>query len=521
MLICFTLFQISCSKDDFTPDLAASDWSPELAFPLADSEISMSDLAHVNDTSTTMVVDDDKFCTLIYRGDVFDLSASQLVTVPDQGHQSQFSLNNSEILTYNNTGQVSVSQSHNLIFNVSQGIELDSMILKNTEMILNINSDFPADATVQVTCPSLLKEGNAFVQTIQMNYSGGPSFAMASFPLNDYHADLTNNGTSHNTLTVNYTITFNGNNGPVSSSNAMSINMVLQNPEYKVLYGYLGQQNLSNIPDTVTLSIFNNAVGTGSFTVAEPSIHFDISNSLGIPFAARISQLTAVSQTSFTVASGIPDPLPVSSPTIAQQGQTLTGSFTMDNTNSNVTSMISDQPKYLTVQSHVNTNPAGRTINFITDSSHLAVKMIVELPLYGTASNFVIRDTVPFNYNDLENVESLKLRLNIENWVPLDAAIQLVFTDESNTPLDTLFFPGEVVVPSGIVSGTGERVTISGKKITDMVFDQQRISRILGAKKIEIIATANTYQQGSVNVKIYNDYRLKVKIGAIAKLKIN
>ena len=43
--------------------------------------------------------------------------------------------------------------------------------------------------------------------------------------------------------------------------------------------------------------------------------------------------------------------------------------------------------------------------NFATDSSNLSVDVEVRLPLYGTASNFRIRDTLPFSYDDLDNVE--------------------------------------------------------------------------------------------------------------------
>ncbi len=173
------------------------------------------------------------------------------------------------------------------------------------------------------------------------------------------------------------------------------------------------------------------------------------------------------------------------------------------------------------MQSQIATNPAGRSINFLTDSSSLGLQVHVELPLYGTADNFKIIDTVPFNYNDLESVETLTLRINVENWFPLEAGIQLIFIDSANNSLDTLFANGETIIPSGIITGSNEKVTIAGKKIIDQLFSAARIQKILSAKNIIVNATASTYEQGTKNVKIYNDYKLKVKLGVIAKMKIS
>ncbi len=513
----------SCSKDDFNPDLEASDvWQPNIAFPLAYSEIGIDDFAQANDSTTIIITDNDQFCTLVYRNEVFDLRADQLIQLPDQSVSTAFSLNNSEILTLNNSGQVHISQSRDLQFQVSQGIEIDSVLLKNSSLVIDYSSDFPMNSELTITIPGLIKNNIAFSQIIPLVYSGTAISGQLSIPLHMYHMDLTKNGTTHNTLQVFYDITIQGNGSSASPGNSIQCNAGFHSLEFQNLFGFTGQQYIANIPDSVELSIFNNALGTGSFTVAEPLIRFDISNSLGIPFNARISQLTAINtnQSNFVVATGLPDPLPVVSPTIAQAGQTLYSSFTLNNSNSNITSLIDEQPGFILVQSQIATNPAGHSINFMTDSSRLAMNIHVELPLYGTASDFKIRDTLPFNYNDLENVEQLTLRLNIENWFPLEADIQLIFTDENYNGLDTLFVPGEVLIPSGIIPANSERVLMPGKKIQDHTFDKSRILRLLNAKNILIEAGASSYQNGSTNVKIYNDYKLKIKIGAIAKTRI-
>ncbi len=513
----------SCSKDDFSPDLDESPWTPEIAFPLAYTELGIEDLAQVNDSNTTIVINDEQYCTLIYNEKVFDLKAWQLVEIPDQVQQNQFSLNNSEILTLTSNGQIQINSSRDLFFPAGQGVEVDSVILKNAELTLDCKTDFPADAQIRLIIPGLKKNGIVFNEIIQLNNSGNGNIqSNVTYSLNDYFVDLTKSGSVHNTLEINYEVTITGNGSGVTSSNSIECNAIFQDLDFKLLYGYVGQQNIGNIADSLEISIFKNAGNTGSFTIADPSIRFDISNSMGILFNASISQLTALhtNQVNFVVATGIPDPLPVNSPTLSQLGETLYTGFTLDNNNSNVYSLISQQPEYLVMQSQITTNPGGRSINFLTDSSSLGLQVHVELPLYGTADNFKIIDTVPFNYNDLESVETLTLRINVENWFPLEAGIQLIFIDSDNNILDTLFANGETIIPSGIITGNNEKVTIAGKKIIDQIFSATRIQKILNAKNIIVKATASTFEQGSKNVKIYNDYKLKVKLGVIAKMKL-
>ena len=515
---------ISCNKDDFNTDLLEQpSWTPELAFPLVYSEVGISDLVHVNDSNTTIVTDPDQFCTLIYHGRAFEFSAAQLVSVPNQYFQRQYSLNNQQILTLGNSGQVQVNKSQNVDFNTTQGVELDSMQLKDGSIKLTISSDFTLDASVLVQIPSLIKNGIPFSETIQLDYgSTTPVEQSLVRLLSGYKIDLTASGTGHNKLTINYQITLNGNASGVTTGNFINCKTEFDSLKYSVMFGYIGQQSLSNIQDSIEISIFNNSIGSGSFSIAEPKVRFDISNSLGIPFSARLTQLTALhgNLTNFVVATGIPDPLPVQSPTSQQLGQVLLSSFSMDKNNSNVVALIDQQPKYLISQSQITTNPNGRNVNFLLDTSRIAMDMHVELPFYGTADNFKIKDTVPFSYNDLDNVEALTLRIALENGFPLESSIQLVFADSAMQSLDTLFTQNEVVIASGVVDPVTERVTIPGKKLHDIVFSPERISKILNAKHIFIVSSATTFNNGSTNVKIYNDYKLKVKIGAIAKMKI-
>lgn len=513
-----------CNKDDFNASLLEQTvWTPEVAFPLVHTEMGIADLAQVNDSNTTLIIDENQFCTLLYNSRAFEVTAQQLLVIPDQNFSKGYGLNANQITTLGNTGTVSISKSHTIDFSLSQGAEIDSMFFKSGDLELSFSSDFPLNGSIQIIIPGLNKNGIPLATTLPVNYNGSlPVTVSTNLPLAGYKGDFTEGGTVHNRLRVDYTIVLNGSATSITTGNRISCNPVFKGIQFSSLYGYAGQQNLTNFKDSVEISIFSNSIGSGSFSIAGPKIRFDISNSLGLPISARVTQLLALNGnlTSFVVATGVPDPLPVNSPGINQIGQSAYSSIQLDHTNSNITSMIDQQPKYLISQTQATTNPAGHSLNFLLDSSKIAVDVHVELPFYGTANNFKVKDTVPFSYNDLVNVSELMLRMDLENGFPLESSVQLIFTDDQNQPLDTLFNTDEVVIPSGTLGAGSERVSIPGKKSHDQFFDATRITKILNAKNIIIVATATSTNAGNTNVKIFADYQLKIKIGAIAKMKI-
>ncbi len=76
MAITVFTFQ-SCVKDNFKFNkLAQVEWNPNIAVPLIYSSLTIQDLLTQNDKDGLISVGADKFCTLIYKGNLFSLSAN-------------------------------------------------------------------------------------------------------------------------------------------------------------------------------------------------------------------------------------------------------------------------------------------------------------------------------------------------------------------------------------------------------------------------------------------------------------
>jgi len=144
--------------------------------------------------------------------------------------------------------------------------------------------------------------------------------------------------------------------------------------------------------------------------------------------------------------------------------------------------------------------------------------MEVKLPLYGTATDFLLRDTVNFNYANMQNVQSLTIRTSITNGFPLEALWQIYFTDENYTCLDSLVTSNPITMPSATVDGVTGRVVSPSISTTDNTLDRAHILKIMNAKKLIIKAVASSTNHGGQNVKIFSDYTFDVTLGAIAKV---
>ena len=132
----------------------------------------------------------------------------------------------------------------------------------------------------------------------------------------------------------------------------------------------------------------------------------------------------------------------------------------------------------------------------------------------------MLNDTVNFNLNNLQNLESLMIRASLENGFPFDTKFQVYFTDNSYAIIDSLIYGDHLIMPSASINAGTGIVTSSTLKTTDHTLDRDRIVRIMNAKKLILQARVTSANNGTTNVKIYADYKFKVNLGAIAKVSL-
>jgi hypothetical protein len=156
----------------------------------------------------------------------------------------------------------------------------------------------------------------------------------------------------------------------------------------------------------------------------------------------------------------------------------------------------------------------------------MRVKMHVEIPLYGKASNIVTGDTLDVDLSDLDQskIDSATLKTSVTNELPLDANLQFILTDDKYKFIDSLLtFAQTGIVKGSTVDSNGDLKTASVLS-QSIKLQSQKISKIFQAKKIIVRAKLNTSKDANgnaVNVKFKSQYKIKMQLGLNVKLKIN
>lgn len=518
----------SCVKDNFELDkLKGIEWNPNLAVPLVYSSLSIADILAKQESQGLIVVDADNFCTLVYRSNLFSLVAADLIVIPNnQPPPYTASLNTGQISALGIAGTVTVPYSQTITFDSgNNGPKIDSVTFKEGSINVSLNSDFQYSGQIKVILPGAKKNGIVFSKIIPFTYAGSiPVTAVSSYDLAGYKFDMTNGGTAFNEFVANFEVTLSGSGNPIGPTDQIVLNMSLNNMKFDKIFGDIGQMSISPDVDSVDISIFKNVLGAPTFSMVDPRIKVIISNSYGVPIQASLSQFEGFTPgTSPFAITGSPNPLPIQSPSFSQIGQILADSFSLNNTNSNIASVINNTPKYLIYKINSLTNPSGGTThnNFVIDTSRLKVDMEVQLPLYGKASNLVLMDTIPFELSETlpEQVEWALIRTYNANGFPFDVDMQVYFADSLYTKLDSLVVPNQLILQSGSVDPNTGIVTSPTQKTYDATLTKARLDNLSTSKYLLVRAVANTTNNGNTNVKIYSNYKVDFRLGMQVQVK--
>ena len=519
----------SCVKDYFDFDkISDSKWTPKVALPMVYSSLTIGDIIKVSKSDGLFQIGTDNFITLVYKGNLFSLRADQVVVIPDNSVQKSVYLTTVDIPSVAGGATITADSSQVIDFNTGGPTFIDSIIYKSGSLQITINSNIKHNIQVLLTIPSAKKGGISLSQLIDVIY-GTPMPLITTIDLTGYTFDMTLGGSTQNKFLVDYSVTVTGIAGnPLLSTDNISFNADFKNNKFDKIFGYIGQQFLSPNLDTVYISLFDKSSTLGTFTLVDSKIKVFISNSYGVPIKANFTLLEGYNPGAGNFAvtgSGVPNPLPLPSPTFSQIGQVLKDSFELNNSNSNVVQIINFQPKFFIYQLNSQSNPLGQTQNFVIDTSLFKVDMEIDLPLHGTAVVFTVQDTFDFELPAGDDLDSLLLRMDINNGFPLEVGLQVYFVDTVISPLDTTYLvvdsvlaPFQNILISAPIDANGRAIG-SVEKTIDQWFDSKKLKNIAKANKIFVRGQMTTSNNGNSNVKIYSDYRLDVKIGAMAKLK--
>ena len=503
----------SCKKLDLNK-LTLGEWNPSLAVPLAHSTFNVYDVLAYTDHNDLVVIDPSSgLLALIYNSDITSVNGGQLVNCNDLSASKSLSLTTlGGVASPAFSSNISHNGSETVDFNFDNSAQIKEFKFDNGLFDIAVSSSFKHPITINISIPSLKKNGTPFTKAINVAAaSGANATASMNEDLSNYIADFTLNNTTFNKLKIDYSITVNGNGGALLPTDNIALNFNFTSLKMNYGKGYFGTQNIALNKDSILLKIYQS-LDEGYFELVDPKIRFFINNSFGMPINLALNQISTVNiNTNQTLnLLGYTQVITLNAPTSIGDSALTVVSFDKNNT-TNIQQVVTPAPKYLTFDANANLNPNGNTgvDNFMTKNSKIEVKSEVELPLYGLAHNFKVRDTVDFTSpSESENLKSVMFRLITNNGFPINVFAQIKFMDENHNQVFVLTNAQTLLVAAADVDAQG-RVVASVKKVTDLSLTQAQINLLDNVKYIELYAEANTkdFQTGKL-IKIYDTYKL-------------
>ena len=493
-----SLFLIqSCVKDlQEIDNIEVENWQPEVAVALVNTTVSIQDFLDDFDTQGYLDIDDENFMTLVYESNVFSVSGEDIIDIPDITIPM---LDTSMVFPY---GAINTS------------FDIDFFTVKNGQLDFAFQSLYAEDMNVIIEVQNLTQNGNKLSYSTGAVYSGSsPTNVSGTIDLSGYIMNFSNDE-----IEVRYIAT------NAAGERKYLQNMVLQlhDFEYSFIQGYFDQYEFDLPNDTILINLFETAV-SGSLKIEDPKINLKITNSFGVPIGMVAETLIAetMSEGTMDVHSILDDGVGFNYPSLVEVGQSKITNIGLNKDNSNLSEIISSNPKQLRYELDALTNPtADPSIKgFVLDTSRFAVDVEMELPVWLSASNFAVEEVSDFDASFFEDIESASFKLITENGLPIEAGVQVYFMDENNVVLDSLFDDVNMtLIPAAQVNTQGE-VTAKSSSENIAEFTIDRIVKIQNATQISIKGMVSTAEMGTVAVKFYTDYGMSFKLGAIAKLK--
>jgi hypothetical protein len=489
--------------------------APAIAFPLVNSDFTLEEFLTEGNT-LGFVTEQNNVLVITYKDSLLTPTAETFFNVPDQ-QSPTVSFSGPDIIFPTPGGSFTFSETRSFTFSTTE--QLDSILFKAGQMTFNIQSDMPADIDLTITITSLKEPGGAvFSQNFVLS---GVTSMNPAFDLQDAVLDLTENGTTTNTLTFSITAVVSDSGSPLGGT-SFSFDFDMTNLMFRGLFGQLSTQSYQTPVNSLDIDIFNN-VAQGTFSLESPSIRLDVANSFGLPLSFDISQLTAIQKDgtvlSLSGAAATPplNPYLLSAPTIAQLGEEVSTTIVLDNTNSNLNQFISALPDNLVYRFGGQINPDGVGNNFVLDVSRLEIDIDVELPLHGTLSGLTLSKQFDFDGIGIDDVLESKVIVKTVNEFPFDVILQVYFQNAGGV-VDSLFVDNQNFINAADVDSDGfSQGPVESIKLVTL--DKARADRIDQAEFLRLVAIISTTSNGSVPVKVSIADRLRVTVGVNTKVE--
>ncbi len=401
--------------------------------------------------------------------------------------------------------------------------ELTGVEFNSGTMSFTLKSTVDASISVTITVPSFTKKSDQSIYTETITISGRTDETI-SIDLSNYNADLTNDGTgtgkTNNKIVLNVDATFTfaaGNN--LDANEVISYEALISNVKYDAIYGDFKQESFNISSNTIDLGDFFDNFSEGDVTFDNVEMSINVTNDYGFPISMDLSSVKAVNATSslnldYTSTSTIPNTIIIDGVENFGDAEKVTNKV-LNNTNSNINALLESKPTSLEFDISGKANPI--------DDGNPNENFYAAINNGFTAEVSIDFDKVSLDKEidfsggeDLDDFESIKLLVNVENKTPLTGNLVLEFKNSNNQVVHSETINA---FEAANVNASGESDGVAVLTDFDIELNKNEINKIVDAKKINVrVSLQLPTGRNSIMIKGSDELNVAVAIEANANI---
>ena len=423
---------------------------------------------------------------------------------------------------------VSIDEKDTVSFDPGEEVEIDEIKILSGDLNYSLNALVPIKASVTLTLPTSLRDGNPVTETLTVN----PNTTLnGNISLTNSTIDMGTIATQpYNMLPVNYglEVSSDGQMVDFNSTDEVSIEMEMLDPGIDYVKGYFGQYGDTIDTDTLDLGIEDVLENlTGSVTL-NPSVSLNYRNSFAMPVEIDLDAVGYKGSDSVDIDL---DAEILSFPA-APAERDVNDAFTINSANSQLPELISMLPEKIRFGGSAVMNPAGNTgsrDNYIFGDSRFLGDLEIEVPLELRINNLHFADTVDNFMQDAEideespvtpeDVEYLRIQFTAKNGFPLGISLTMSLYDSTSASIKSTIDATDLLEAASVDSNG--RVTEPVECSTELEITSEFWDAVNDADKIIFNITLVTTDDGTKDVKIYSDYYIEYRVALQVKADIN
>ena len=399
-------------------------------------------------------------------------------------------------------------------FELENGEQIHNLELLTGKIIYNISSSVDSDLSFKLTLPSATIDGEIF-ESVQIVSSGNNS-TYGEIDISDVIIDLTSDFSQpYNKIPIHFEVFIDSGNELITLTNEdyAEVNFSFSDLLIKYADGYFGDYEIDLGGDIVDIDLQIFEDFDSGLILDDPQFIIRVFNSVGVG-ASINAGLNAFSpnldNAIFSFNEIIESPSTI--------GGVIEQSWVYDKNNSTIENIIALPPQQIEYFGSANLNGSSSgNLNFITSDSKMTLGVEVDFPMSLNIANISLKDTIVINeIENVNNIESLSLFMNIDNGFPLDTKLDILLRDSvSNVTFDTLEIAN---FSSGITDDNGYLIESYFSK-NQFNLNNNQIENLSKSNQLVLDVTLNT--EDNKSIKLYSDYEFLVSIGMLINLNLD